>query len=81
MATEHEGRNSQRHGHESFPCDKASWALSRRSVRQVSHTVVFEDEESFFTMNKNIGDVNWLREEDGDYVLDAWIPTSTARIQ
>ena len=24
--------------------------------------------------HKNTGEANWLREEDGNYMLDAWIP-------
>ena len=35
--------------------------------------MVFDDEGSFI-MNKNNGEVIWPREEDGNYMLDAWIP-------
>ena len=46
---------------------------SVKKICQAGHTVVFDDEGSFI-MNKNTGEVNWLREEDGNYTLDAWIP-------
>ena len=45
---------------------------SVKKICQEGHTVVFDDEESF--MNKNIGEVKWLGEEDGNYMLDAWVP-------
>ena len=51
---------------------------SVKKICQAGHTVVFDDEGSFI-MIKNAGEVNWLREEDGNYMLDAWVPT--ARIQ
>ena len=46
---------------------------SVKKIRQAGHTVVFDDEGSFI-MNKNTGEVNWLMEEDGNCMLDAWIP-------
>ena len=46
---------------------------SVKKICQAGHTVVFDDEGSFI-MNKNTGEVNWVREEDGNYMLDAWIP-------
>ncbi len=36
------------------------------------HRVVF-DEEGSFIQNKASGEINWLREEEGNYVLDVWI--------
>ena len=36
------------------------------------HTVVFDDEYSFI-YNKDSGEVNRLREEDGNYMLDVWV--------
>ena len=38
---------------------------SVKKICQAGHTVVFD---------KNTGEENWLREEDGNYMLDAWIP-------
>ncbi len=35
--------------------------------------VVF-DEEGSYTLNKVTGEVNWLREDNGNYLLDAWVP-------
>ena len=46
---------------------------SVKKICQAGHTVVFDDEGSFI-MNKNTGEVNWLSEEDGNYMLDAWRP-------
>ena len=36
-----------------------------KKICQACHTVVFDDEGSFI-MNKNTGEVNWLREVDGN---------------
>ena len=41
---------------------------SVQKICQASHTVVFDDEGSFI-MNKNTGEVDWLREEDGNHVI------------
>ena len=46
---------------------------SVKKICQAGHTVVFDDEGSFIR-NKNDGEVHWLREEDGNCMLDAWIP-------
>jgi len=37
------------------------------------HRVVF-DEEGSYILNKKSGEVNWLREEDGNFMLDVWVP-------
>ena len=37
------------------------------------HIVIF-DEEGSYIMNKQSGECNMLREEDGNYMLDVWIP-------
>ncbi len=46
------------------------------------HRVVFDDEGSY-VQNKVTGEINWLREENGNYMLDVWIlpnePTSFGR--
>ena len=52
-----------------FPVTKPLGSVKK--ICQAGHTMVFADEGSFL-MNKNTGEVNWLREED--YKLDAWIP-------
>ena len=51
-----------------------------KEICQAGHTVVFDDEGSFI-MNKKTGEVNCLREEDGNYMLDAWIAPPPTRIQ
>ena len=45
------------------------------------HTVVFDDEGSFIR-DKTTGDINWLREDNGNYMLDVWIlpPDATNQI-
>ena len=45
------------------------------SVKRIcgsGHRVVFDDEGSY-VQNKVTGEINWLREENGNYMLDAWI--------
>ena len=37
------------------------------------HRVVF-DEEGSYIENKVTGEVNMLREEDGNFMLDVWVP-------
>ena len=36
------------------------------------HRVVFDDEGSYI-QNKATGALNWLREENGNYILDVWV--------
>ncbi len=42
-------------------------------ICRAGHQVVF-DEEGSYIVNKQTGEVNWLREENGNYLLDVWIP-------
>ena len=37
-----------------------------------SHRVVFDDDGSYI-QNKLTGEINWLREDNGNYMLDVWI--------
>ena len=46
---------------------------SVKKICQAGHTVIFDDEGSFI-INKSTGEVNWMREDDGNYMLDAWVP-------
>ena len=46
---------------------------SVKKICAAGHRVVFDDEGSFI-MNKLTGEMNWLREEDGNYLLGAWVP-------
>ena len=41
------------------------------------HKCVFADEGSYI-QNKNTGEINWLREEEGNYMLDVWVVPSEA---
>ena len=46
-------------------------------IVQAGHVVVF-DEGSSYIMNKKTGEVNVLREEDGNYMLDVWVKPTNA---
>ena len=46
---------------------------SVKRICAAGHRVVF-DESGSYIMHKGTGDVTWLREEDGNYILDVWIP-------
>ena len=46
---------------------------SVKKICQAGHAVVFDDEGSFI-INKTTGEMNWMREDDGNYMLDAWVP-------
>ena len=45
---------------------------SVKRICQAGNRVVF-DEAGSYIENKNNGEVNWLREEDGNYIMDLWI--------
>jgi len=50
---------------------------SVKKIVQAGHKVVFDDEGSYI-LNKTTGEINMLREEDGNYMLDIWVqPTAT----
>ena len=56
-------------------CQVAPVARPLGSVKrmcQAGHRIVF-DEEGSFIQNKTTGELNWLREENGNYVLDVSI--------
>ena len=44
---------------------------SVKKICQAGHTVVF-DESGSYVVNKASGEVDWLREDEGNYMLDAW---------
>ena len=46
---------------------------SVRRIVQAGHIVVFDAAGSYI-MNKESGEVNMLREEEGNYMLDVWVP-------
>ena len=42
-------------------------------ICQAGHLVVFDSDGSYI-FNKQSGEINWLREEHGNYMLDVWVP-------
>ena len=46
---------------------------SVKRLCSAGHAVVFDDDGSYI-MNKSKGEINILREEDGNYMFDVWIP-------
>ena len=38
------------------------------------HRVVFDADEGSYILNKESGELNWLREDNGNYVMDPWVP-------
>ena len=46
---------------------------SVKKICQAGHAVIF-DEEGSYIINKTTGEMNWMREDDGNYMLDAWVP-------
>ena len=49
---------------------------SVKRMMQTNHRVVFDDTGSYIE-NKHTGEVNWMREEDGNFMLDVWVPPPT----
>ena len=50
---------------------------SVKRICQAGHYVIF-DEDGSYIMNKVTGELNWLREQNGNYMLDVWIPPPSA---
>ena len=46
---------------------------SVKKICQAGHTLLFDDEGSYI-INKTTGEVNWMREDDGNYMFDARVP-------
>ena len=40
---------------------------------QAGHRVVFDEEEGSYILNKTTGEINWLHEDNGNYVMDTWV--------
>ena len=59
------------------PVAKALGSVTR--ICQAGHRVVFDSEEGSYIENKHTGEINWLREENGNYILDLWIPVNDDR--
>ena len=56
-------------------CQVAPVARPLGSVKrmcQAGHRVTFDDEGSYI-QNKATGEINWLREDNGNYVLDVTV--------
>ena len=52
------------------------------SVKRIcshNHRVVFDDEGSYI-QNKATGETNWMREEDGNYILDLWVMPGSSEV-
>ena len=45
---------------------------SVKKICKSGHRVVF-DEEGSYIQNKANGEINWMREEQGNYILDLWV--------
>ena len=46
-----------------------------KKICSAGHFVGFSNECSFI-LNLTTGEMNWLREDDGNYLLDVWVPPS-----
>ena len=51
----------------------ANSLLSVKQLNKTGHAVVFDDEMSFI-INKFTGEVNVLREDNGNLMMDVWLP-------
>ena len=47
--------------------------LSVEKMNETGHFVLFDGDDSFIC-NKTTGEINRLRREDGNFMLDIWIP-------
>ena len=57
------------------PVDRALGSVKR--MCSSGHRVVFDDDGSYI-VHKATGEVNWLREERGNYMLDTWVMPAPA---
>ena len=46
---------------------------SVKRICSTGHIVIFDDDGSYI-INKSTGESNALREDDGNYMLDVWVP-------
>ena len=66
------------------PVVSSRWFIAAASGgvwRTENNGTTFEpvfDEEGSYILNKSTGEVNWLRAENGNYLLDVWIPPAAA---
>ena len=54
-------------------CEVSKPLASVMKICAVGHQVVFDSDGSYI-VNKYNGDINYLREENGNYLLDIWVP-------
>ena len=54
-------------------CPVAKPLASVKRICMAGHAVIF-DEEGSYIVNKTTGSVTQLREEDGNYMLDVYVP-------
>ena len=52
------------------PVSRALGSVKR--MNETGHVVVFDGSNSYI-QNKTTGEINWLREENGNYLMDLWI--------
>ena len=45
-------------------------------ICETGHLVVFDCDGSYI-LNKTTGELNWLRKENGNFMLDVWIPPAS----
>ena len=50
---------------------------SVQRICAAGHTVVFDSEGSYI-INKQTGELNWLRNDNGNFMLDVWDPPPAA---
>ena len=50
---------------------------SVKRICAAGHRVVFDDDGSYI-VNKLTGELNWLRDDNGNFMLDVWVPPPTA---
>jgi hypothetical protein len=50
---------------------------SVKRICEAGHTVIF-DEEGSYIINKGTGEINYLREDSGNYMFDVWIPPNSS---
>jgi len=50
---------------------------SVKRICEAGHTVTFDDEGSYI-IKKDTGEINYLREDSGNYMFDVWIPPSSS---
>ena len=46
-------------------------------ICEAGHMVVFDSEGSYI-VNKQTGEFNWLRNENGNFILNVWVPPPAA---